>query len=82
MFNVQCSIIKYYCHCTINGIYGKKVTKKLRKKSYKVTKFKARKSIINCDYMSSDKFEKLHEMVKSMTAAQLTELLILFCAKS
>lgn len=48
----------------------------------KVTNFKATKSIINCDYMSPDKFEKLHEMVKSMTAAQLTELLILFCAKS
>ena len=54
----------------------------LWKKLQKVTNFKARKSIINCDYMSPDKFEKLHEMVKSMTAAQLTELLILFCAKS
>ena len=36
----------------------------------------------HCDYMSPDEFEKLYERVKSLSAAQLTELLILFCVKS
>ena len=36
----------------------------------------------HCDYMSPNDFEKLFERVSSLPAAQLAELLILFCAKS